>query len=59
MDLPNELVSEALADCEKYGMRNIVALRGDPPRGQEKKKTTEGGFNSAFLAREVHAQDTW
>ena len=32
--LQDELVSEALADCKKYGMRNIVALRGDPPRGQ-------------------------
>ena len=32
----DELVSEALADCKKDGVRNIVALLGDPLRGQEK-----------------------
>ena len=30
------LVSEALAVCKKDGVRNIVALRGDPPCGQKK-----------------------
>ena len=35
-NLKGKLVSEALADCKKDGVRNIVALRGDPPRGQEK-----------------------
>ena len=27
---------------------NIVALRGDPPKGQERWEATEGGFNCAL-----------
>ena len=34
----------ALADCKKFGICNLVALRGDPPRGQDKWEATEGGF---------------
>eukprot|EP00443_Scrippsiella_acuminata_P102294 CAMPEP_0115698054 /NCGR_PEP_ID=MMETSP0272-20121206/66137_1 /TAXON_ID=71861 /ORGANISM="Scrippsiella trochoidea, Strain CCMP3099" /LENGTH=480 /DNA_ID=CAMNT_0003138379 /DNA_START=79 /DNA_END=1517 /DNA_ORIENTATION=- len=41
-------VDTALADCKKFGIRNIVALRGDPPRGQEKWEATEGGFACAL-----------
>eukprot|EP00405_Crypthecodinium_cohnii_P010436 CAMPEP_0206442102 /NCGR_PEP_ID=MMETSP0324_2-20121206/13636_1 /ASSEMBLY_ACC=CAM_ASM_000836 /TAXON_ID=2866 /ORGANISM="Crypthecodinium cohnii, Strain Seligo" /LENGTH=816 /DNA_ID=CAMNT_0053909909 /DNA_START=84 /DNA_END=2534 /DNA_ORIENTATION=- len=43
-----DMVDAALADCKKVGVRNIVALRGDPPRGQEKWETTEGGFSCAL-----------
>ena len=35
-NIKGELVSEALADCKKDRVRNIVALLGDPLRGQEK-----------------------
>merc|ERR1719401_965500 len=41
-------VDTALADCKKFGIRNIVALRGDAPRGQEKWEATEGGFACAL-----------
>ena len=34
--------AEALLECKQHGVRNIVALRGDPPRGQEKWTATEG-----------------
>ncbi len=39
----NEIVSvlESLQDC---GMENILALRGDPPKGEEHFVKTEGGF---------------
>eukprot|EP00437_Effrenium_voratum_P032418 CAMPEP_0181476124 /NCGR_PEP_ID=MMETSP1110-20121109/41548_1 /TAXON_ID=174948 /ORGANISM="Symbiodinium sp., Strain CCMP421" /LENGTH=811 /DNA_ID=CAMNT_0023601403 /DNA_START=55 /DNA_END=2490 /DNA_ORIENTATION=- len=44
----SEMTGNALEDCKKHGVRNIVALRGDPPRGQEKWTATEGGFSSAL-----------
>jgi len=47
-NMKNEMVGDALAECKKVGVRNIVALRGDPPRGQEKWEATEGGFNCAL-----------
>lgn len=43
-----EMAGEALEACKKLGVRNIVALRGDPPRGQETWAATEGGFNCAL-----------
>jgi len=44
----SEMVGEALAECRKVGVRNIVALRGDAPRGQDKWEATEGGFACAL-----------
>lgn len=43
-----EMCGEALAACKKVGVRNIVALRGDPPRGQEKWEATADGFACAL-----------
>ena len=43
-----DTAGEALAACKKLGVRNVVALRGDPPRGQEHWTATEGGFHSAL-----------
>ncbi|CAE7286094.1 SHM4 [Symbiodinium sp. CCMP2592] len=44
----SEMTGNALLECKQHGVRNIVALRGDPPRGQEKWTATEGGFSSAL-----------
>lgn len=44
----SSMVEEALADCKAVGVRNIVALRGDPPRGQDKWVATDGGFSCAL-----------
>jgi len=41
-------VDDALADCKKYGVCNLVALRGDAPRGQDKWEASEGGFACAL-----------
>merc|ERR1719464_2298626 len=44
----SEMCGEALDACKAVGVRNIVALRGDAPRGQEKWTATEGGFSCAL-----------
>ncbi|CAG9467574.1 unnamed protein product [Pedinophyceae sp. YPF-701] len=41
-------VDEALAKCKEYGITNILALRGDPPAGQERWTAVEGGFTCAL-----------
>jgi len=47
-NMEGEKVDKALADCKKCGVCNLVALRGDPPRGQEKWEAVEGGFTCAL-----------
>lgn len=52
------MCADALNHCKAQGIRNIVALRGDPPRGQDKWTATEGGFSCALdlvkFIREKH-----
>ncbi|KAF8757537.1 Methylenetetrahydrofolate reductase [Rhizoctonia solani] len=38
------IVDVALREAKANGCRNILALRGDPPSGQEEWTTVEGGF---------------
>ena len=48
-----------LAQASENGIRNIMALRGDPPQGQESFKPVEGGLRNAnelvSLIREHYA----
>lgn len=45
---PKEAIFNALKTAHEGGIRNIVALRGDPPAGQEEWKASEGGFTCAL-----------
>jgi methylenetetrahydrofolate reductase (NADPH) len=41
-------VKDALEAAKKAGIRNILALRGDPPKGAETWEAVEGGFSHAI-----------
>jgi methylenetetrahydrofolate reductase (NADH) len=43
-----EAISGLLADFRRMGVKNILALRGDPPGGTGEFQKTEGGFEFAF-----------
>eukprot|EP01111_Echinosteliopsis_oligospora_P006207 TRINITY_DN2025_c0_g2_i1.p1 TRINITY_DN2025_c0_g2~~TRINITY_DN2025_c0_g2_i1.p1 ORF type:complete len:606 (-),score=208.44 TRINITY_DN2025_c0_g2_i1:43-1860(-) len=45
-NMPREQIDDALSRAKAAGIRNILALRGDPPRGEEWKQV-EGGFGYA------------
>ena len=45
---PVAAVYDALKQAFDGGIRNIVALRGDPPAGQNEWKAAEGGFTCAL-----------
>jgi len=42
------IIRDALQKCLDGGIRNIVALRGDPPEGQSEWTATDGGFTCAL-----------
>ena len=46
-DMGREKVNDALDKAYKAGCTNILALRGDPPRDQEKWTATEDGYQYA------------
>jgi len=45
-NMPKEKLDKALKDIKSNGMRNLLALRGDPPRGEQWHQV-EGGFAHA------------
>ncbi|CAN0274408.1 unnamed protein product, partial [Discosporangium mesarthrocarpum] len=47
-NMPAEKVDHALELCKSKGVRNIVALRGDPPAGSDTWEATHGGFSCAL-----------
>jgi methylenetetrahydrofolate reductase (NADPH) len=47
-DLTPADVENQLMDHHYFGIRNILALRGDPPDGQPEWKPREGGYSYAY-----------
>uniref|UniRef100_A0A2P2JJG0 Methylenetetrahydrofolate reductase n=1 Tax=Rhizophora mucronata TaxID=61149 RepID=A0A2P2JJG0_RHIMU len=50
-------IDEALETIKANGIQNVLALRGDPPRGQDKFVRIEGGFACARdLVRHIRSK---
>ncbi len=52
-----EGLREILDQVEALGIENILALRGDPPRGEEDFVQPEGGLGSAAELAELHRRE--
>ena len=56
-NLPRTQVRAALEKAKQLGIRNILALRGDPPKGSEAWEACEDGFQQAVdLVRYIRAE---
>lgn len=44
MNATKDEIREVLEEARTIGVKNILALRGDPPAGSEEFKKTDGGF---------------
>mmetsp|Transcript_18077 Transcript_18077/g.45303 ORF Transcript_18077/g.45303 Transcript_18077/m.45303 type:complete len:656 (+) Transcript_18077:205-2172(+) len=58
-NITKESIRDALLKCKAYGIRNILALRGDPPANAEggEWKAVEGGFAHAVdLVKYIRAE---
>ncbi|AYU84029.1 methylenetetrahydrofolate reductase (MTHFR) [Leishmania donovani] len=51
---PKGLINEALDFAKTHGIRNILALRGDPPRGEEFRADPDGFACARDLVRYIH-----
>lgn len=47
-NMPVEKIDHALDTIKSNGLQNVLALRGDPPHGQDKFVQVEGGFACAL-----------
>ncbi|XP_022970234.1 probable methylenetetrahydrofolate reductase [Cucurbita maxima] len=47
-NMPVEKIDHALQTIKSNGLQNVLALRGDPPHGQDKFVQIEGGFACAL-----------
>ena len=56
-NMPASKIDDALAKCQAAGITNILALRGDPPKGEDAFTTVEGGFSCALdLVKHIRAK---
>lgn len=47
-NMEEEKITSALSLCQQHGIDNILALRGDPPAGEEKWVASSGQFTCAL-----------
>ena len=47
-NMPVDKIDHALDTIKKNGIQNVLALRGDPPHGQDKFVQVKGGFSCAL-----------
>jgi len=47
-NMPVEKIDHALETIKANGIQNVLALRGDPPHGQDKFVQVDGGFACAL-----------
>ncbi|GAB4858979.1 hypothetical protein Ancab_010451 [Ancistrocladus abbreviatus] len=47
-NMPVQKIDQALDTIKSNGLQNVLALRGDPPHGQDKFVKIEGGFSCAL-----------
>ncbi|XP_060183664.1 probable methylenetetrahydrofolate reductase (NADH) [Lycium barbarum] len=56
-NMPVEKIDHALDTVKTNGIQNVLALRGDPPHGQDKFVQVEGGFACALdLVKHMRAK---
>lgn len=56
-NMPVEKIDHALDTIKANGIQNVLALRGDPPHGQDKFVQVEGGFSCALdLVKHIRAK---
>ncbi|OMO88541.1 Methylenetetrahydrofolate reductase [Corchorus olitorius] len=56
-NMPVEKIDHALETIKSNGIQNVLALRGDPPHGQDKFVQVEGGFACALdLVKHIRAK---
>lgn len=56
-NMPVDKIDHALETIKSNGLQNVLALRGDPPHGQDKFVQTEGGFACARdLVKHIRAK---
>ncbi|PHT31308.1 Methylenetetrahydrofolate reductase 1 [Capsicum baccatum] len=56
-NMPVEKIDQALDTIKSDGIQNVLALRGDPPHGQDKFVQVEGGFACALdLVKHMRAK---
>ncbi|KAI9228994.1 MAG: methylenetetrahydrofolate reductase-domain-containing protein [Piptocephalis tieghemiana] len=56
-NMPRSQIEDALRTAKEAGIQNILALRGDPPRGQSSWEACDDGFSyAADLVRYIRAE---
>ena len=58
-NMPVEKIDNALDTIKSNGIQNVLALRGDPPHGQDKFVQVAGGFSCALDLVSTSSSNRW